>query len=90
MFINRSAKHFQPVDPDHGRIVVVQPERNVLDLTDVGDIASLDPYDLLEIVSPFAASPTGQQILRSKEAPTLNDVRQWIECAKRSRSIRAA
>lgn len=58
--------------------------------TDVAAIAIQSPETLFAIVGPFVNSDRGQRLLRSAKTPDLEEVRYWVDCARRSRTLRAA
>lgn len=60
-------------------------------ITDVEQLARMDPQELLSLVLPYSRSKEGERIIRHGKRPDLQEVTQWIEAAARhSRPIRAA
>jgi hypothetical protein len=60
------------------------------EITTPEQIRSYTAVDLLAVVGPFAESREGQRMLRSANAPDLNEVQDWISWAHESRQVRAA
>jgi len=58
--------------------------------TDPQSVAAMTPIELLSIVEPLATSKEGQRLLRSSKTPDLDEITEWIECARHSRIIKAA
>jgi Domain of unknown function (DUF4332) len=60
-------------------------------ITDAGQLARMEPQELLSLVLPFSRSKEGERIIRHGKRPDLAEVAGWIEAASRhSRPIRAA
>lgn len=53
-------------------------------------VAGTRPEDILASVLPFCETSEGQRITRGNCVPDLEEVRQWVACADRSRPLRAA
>ncbi len=53
-------------------------------------VANMSAEELLEIVGPFSKTKDGLKILRQSKAPDLEEVTNWIEWAKQTRSLTAA
>lgn len=60
------------------------------DITTPEQIRSYSPADLLAVVGPFAESREGQRMLRSANAPDLDEVTDWINWAREARQVRVA
>ena len=59
-------------------------------LTTANAICELTPAQLLSLVEPFATSKSGQRLIRSAKTPDLEEVTQWIDCARFAVMQRAA
>lgn len=60
------------------------------DVTTPEALATYRPNDLFAKVAPFVDTPEGERIVRNGKKPDLEEVTFWIECAKKSRSLKAA
>ena len=60
------------------------------DVTTPEELAGYRPNDLFAIVAPFVATAEGERIIRNGKKPNLEEVTFWIDCAKRSRALKAA
>ncbi|MFO1006471.1 MAG: DUF4332 domain-containing protein [Planctomycetaceae bacterium] len=60
------------------------------DITTPEQIRGYSPADLLAVVGPFAESREGQRMLRSANAPDLDEVQDWINWAREARQVRVA
>ena len=60
------------------------------DITTPEQIRSYSPSDLLAVVGPFAESREGQRMLRSANAPDLDEVQNWISWAREARHLKVA
>lgn len=60
------------------------------DITTPEQIRKYSPADLLAVVGPFAESREGQRMLRSANAPDLDEVQDWINWAHEARQVRVA
>ncbi|WP_437193091.1 DUF4332 domain-containing protein [Planctomicrobium sp. SH527] len=59
------------------------------DVTTAEQLAQMVPHKLFAIVDPFVRSKDGQRLLRSSKAPDLEEVTEWIECARQSPMLKA-
>lgn len=53
-------------------------------------LASESAEKLVKRVESFADSPAGERVLRSGKVPDLDEIRDWIACARRARTLKAA
>jgi uncharacterized protein YhaN len=53
-------------------------------------LSHAEPEALFAKVGPFIATPEGQRLVRSARSPDLNEVSDWIDWARRARTLRAA
>lgn len=53
-------------------------------------LATSDPKQLLQRITPFCRTSAGKRIIRSGKAPDLTEVTAWISWSKQSRTLRAA
>lgn len=60
------------------------------DITTPEQIQRYSPADLLAVVGPFAESREGQRMLRSANAPDLDEVQDWINWSREARQVRVA
>ncbi len=60
------------------------------DITTPEQIRGYSAADLLAVVGPFAESREGQRMLRSANAPDLEETQDWINWASEARQVRAA
>ena len=60
------------------------------DITTPEQIRGYSPADLLAVVGPFAESREGQRMLRSANAPDLDEVQNWISWAREARHLKVA
>lgn len=60
------------------------------DVTDVDEIAAMNPRDLFALVKPFSETKEGVRILRNGKQPTLEEVTDWITWAQQGRTLRNA
>lgn len=60
------------------------------DVTDAEALAAASPEELFARLEPYLATSAAQRLLRSSPRPDLDEVRQWIEWAKSSRSLESA
>jgi predicted flap endonuclease-1-like 5' DNA nuclease len=61
-----------------------------IEITEPEELATMQPQNLLEKVSPFAESKEGLKIIRSGKKPDLAEITDWITWAAKNRSIQAA
>lgn len=59
-------------------------------VTEVDELASMDPQELWALVEPFVDSTAGKRIIRSSKAPDFEEVFHWIEWAGQARALKAA
>ncbi len=59
-------------------------------VTDVEELASMEPQELWTQVGPFVDSSAGKRIIRSSKVPNFEEVFHWIEWAKQARTLNAA
>lgn len=59
-------------------------------ITEPEDLAGFTPKSLLDRVGPFADTKEGLKIVRAGKKPDLQEVTDWIQWAKNTRSIQAA
>ncbi len=59
-------------------------------ITEPEKLAAMTPRELFSKVGPFARSKEGQRLLRSAKTPDLEEVTEWIECARIVQHQRAA
>ncbi len=59
-------------------------------ITEPEDLAGFSPKTLLDRVGPFADTKEGLKIVRAGKKPDLQEVTDWIQWAKNTRSIQAA
>jgi hypothetical protein len=59
-------------------------------ITEPEDLAAFSPRTLLDRVGPFADTKEGLKIIRAGKKPDLQEVTDWIQWAKHTRSIQAA
>jgi len=59
-------------------------------VTEVDQLALLEPQDLWKQVEPFADSTAGKRIIRSSKSPDFEEVFNWIESARQALSLNAA
>ena len=60
------------------------------DVTEPEDLAQMNAETLWAKVGPFADSKEGQKIIRSGKKPDLDEVKDWINWARNTRSLQAA
>ena len=60
------------------------------DVTSPEELAEYHPNDLFAKVAPFVETSEGERIIRNGKKPDLEEVTFWIDCAKKSRSLKAA
>ena len=53
-------------------------------------MANMAPSDLFAVVGPFVRTKEGRRLLRSSNAPDLEEVTDWINWSHHSRQLRAA
>lgn len=61
-----------------------------IEITEPEELATMQPQNLLEKVSPFAESKEGLKIIRNGKQPDLAEITDWISWAAKNRSIQAA
>ncbi|MBM4004767.1 MAG: DUF4332 domain-containing protein [Planctomycetes bacterium] len=54
------------------------------------EIESMTPSELLEQLAAVLETPAAARILRGAAKPDLNEIQQWIACARQARGLRAA
>jgi hypothetical protein len=54
------------------------------------ELATMNPKKLISLVGPFADTKEGLKIIRSGKKPDLEEVTDWINWAKHTRSLQAA
>ncbi len=54
------------------------------------DVAAMDPVQLFSVIGPFAESKEGLKIVRSSKKPDLEEVENWVDWARHTRSLQAA
>ena len=59
-------------------------------ITEPEQMANMAPSDLFAVVGPFVKTKEGRRLLRSSNAPDLEEVTDWINWSHHSRQLRAA
>ena len=59
-------------------------------ITEPEDLADRQPQNLFKIIEPFAKSKDGLKIIRGGKQPDLEEVTDWINWARETRSLQAA
>ena len=59
-------------------------------VTEVEELAAMDPQELWSKVEPFIDSTAGKRIIRSSTPPDFEEVFHWIEWANQARALKVA
>lgn len=59
-------------------------------ITEPEDLAGRQPLSLFKTIEPFAKSKEGMKIIRGGKQPDLDEVANWINWARQTRSLQAA
>ncbi len=59
-------------------------------ITEVSQLAAMDPQQLWARVEPFVESSAGKRIIRSSKAPDFEEVFNWIDWANQARPLKVA
>ena len=59
-------------------------------ITEPEDLADRQPQSLFKIIEPFAKSKDGLKIIRGGKQPDLEEITDWINWARETRSLQAA
>jgi hypothetical protein len=62
----------------------------LIGVTNVAELAALDPSQLWQRVQSFCSTPQGKTLLRNAPGPTVSDVSDWIHAARQARALQAA
>ena len=60
------------------------------DVIEPDELAMMDPRVLFDVIGPFSDTKEGLKIIRSGKKPDLEEVTDWIDWARHTRSLQAA